>query len=304
MAEKNTVQRGTLLEPETVTEIFSKVKGHSTLAKLCGQTPVSFNGNDFFTFSMDDEATVVGESEKKAAGKAALGKVTMRPVKIEYGARFSDEFIYGTDEKKLEVIKAFAEGAAVKFARAVDILGFHGVNPRTKSVVAALGDNYIDKAVSDNSAAIVYTEADPESNLEDAVAKLGDYECTGFAFSRDFAAAMAKLKVNGVKQYPEFALGANPGSLNGTTCDVNSTVSFNDSNDRAIIGDFNKAFKWGYAKTLPLEVIKYGDPDNSGRDLAGHNEVYLRTEAYIGFAILDPKAFAAVQTNTTAVSEK
>ncbi|WP_294407815.1 phage major capsid protein [uncultured Ruminococcus sp.] len=295
MAGENTIQRGTLLEPETVTEIFSKVKGHSTLAKLCGQTPVSFNGNDYFTFSMDDEAAVVGESEKKTAGKAALGKVTMRPVKIEYGARFSDEFIYGTDEKKLEVIKAFAEGAAVKFARAIDILGFHGLNPRTKTVVAALDKNYIDKAVADNSASVTFTEADPESGLEDAVAMLGDYECTGFAFSREFAAAMAKLKVNGVKQYPEFALGANPGSLNGTACDVNSTISFNDNGDAAIVGDFVKAFKWGYAKSLPLEVIRYGDPDNTGRDLAGHNEVYLRTEAYIGFAVLDPKAFAAVK---------
>lgn len=291
----NTIQRGTLLEPETVTEIFSKVMGHSTLAKLCGQTPVSFNGNDYFVFSMDDEAAVVGESEAKSAGKAALGKVTMRPIKIEYGARFSDEFIYGTDEKKLEVIRAFAEGAAIKFARAIDILGFHGLNPRSKTAVAALGDNYIDKAVSDNSAAVTYTEADPESNLEDAVAKLGDYDCTGFAFSRDFAAAMAKLKVNGVKQYPEFALGANPGSLNGTACDVNSTINFNSGNDRAVVGDFNRAFKWGYAKQLPLEVIQYGDPDNTSRDLKGHNEVYLRTEAYIGFAVLDPKAFAAVQ---------
>lgn len=300
MAETiNTIQRGTLLEPETVTEIFSKVKGHSTLAKLCGQSPVSFNGNDFFTFSMDDEATVVGESEAKSAGKAALGKVTMRPIKIEYGARFSDEFIYGTEEKKLEVIRAFAEGTGIKFARAIDILGFHGINPRSKTTVVSLGNNYIDKAITDNSAIVTYTPADPESNLEDAVAKLGDYNATGFAFTKDFATALAKLKVNGVKQYPEFALGANPGSLNGTACDINSTVNYNDSKDKAIIGDFTRAFKWGYAKNLPLEIIQYGDPDNTGRDLKGHNEIYLRTEAYIGFAILDSKAFAAVRETTT-----
>ena len=101
MAE--TIKRGTLLEPETVTSIFSTVKGHSSLAKLSGRDPVSFNGNDYFVFSMDDEADVIGESEAKSAGSAKLGKVTMRPLKIEYGARFSDEFIYGTDEKKLEV---------------------------------------------------------------------------------------------------------------------------------------------------------------------------------------------------------
>ena len=291
----DTIIRGTLLEPETVSDIFSNVKGHSTLAKLCAQNPVSFNGNDFFTFSMDDEAVVVGESEAKSAGKAALGKVTMRPIKIEYGARFSDEFLFGTEEKKLEVIRAFAEGAGIKFARAIDILGFHGLNPRAKTVVTALGNNYIDKAIADNSATVEYNSADPESNLEDAIALLGDNSATGFAFSKDFAASLAKLKVNGVKQYPEFALGANPGNLNGTACDVNGTVNFNGGSDRAIVGDFARAFKWGYAKELPLEVIQYGDPDNSGRDLKGHNEVYLRTEAYIGFAILDPKAFAAIK---------
>lgn len=291
----DTIIRGTLLEPETVSDIFSNVKGHSTLAKLCAQNPVSFNGNDFFTFSMDDEAVVVGESEAKSAGKAALGKVTMRPIKIEYGARFSDEFLFGTEEKKLEVIRAFAEGAGIKFARAIDILGFHGLNPRAKTVVTALGNNYIDKAIADNSATVEYNSADPESNLEDAIALLGDNSATGFAFSKDFAASLAKLKVNGVKQYPEFALGANPGNLNGTVCDVNGTVNFNGGSDRAIVGDFARAFKWGYAKELPLEVIQYGDPDNSGRDLKGHNEVYLRTEAYIGFAILDPKAFAAIK---------
>ncbi|MBP3891473.1 MAG: hypothetical protein J6D29_04800 [Solobacterium sp.] len=64
----------------------------------------------------------------------------------------------------------------------------------------------------------------------------------------------------------------------------------------AIIGDFANAFKWGFAKQLPLEVIEYGDPDNTGRDLKGHNEVYLRTEAYLGHAILVPAAFAAVVT--------
>ena len=75
MAE--TIKRGTLLEPETVTSIFSTVKGHSSLAKLSGRDPVSFNGNDYFVFSMDDEADVIGESEAKSAGSAKLGKVTM-----------------------------------------------------------------------------------------------------------------------------------------------------------------------------------------------------------------------------------
>ena len=44
-----------------------------------------------------------------------------------------------------------------------------------------------------------------------------------------------------------------------------------------------------------FEVIEYGDPDNAGSDLKGHNQVYLRAEAYIGWAVLDGNAFAKIE---------
>ncbi|MDM5146158.1 hypothetical protein ICE98_03295 [Lactococcus lactis] len=70
---------------------------------------------------------------------------------------------------------------------------------------------------------------------------------------------------------------------------VNKTVSDMSltQRDRAIIGDFANGFKWGYAKEVPLEVIQYGDPDNSGLDLKGYNQVYIRAELFLGWGILD-----------------
>ena len=47
------------LPHELVTDIFSKVKGHSSLAALCGQTPIPFTGTDVMVFSMDGEAELV-----------------------------------------------------------------------------------------------------------------------------------------------------------------------------------------------------------------------------------------------------
>ena len=41
--------------------------------------------------------------------------------------------------------------------------------------------------------------------------------------------------------------------------------------------------------------MEYGDPDNTGKDLKGYNQVYLRLEAYIGWGILDPDAFARIE---------
>lgn len=111
-----------------------------------------------------------------------------------------------------------------------------------------------------------------------------------------FSSALARLKANGVRLYPELAWGGNPSYLNGLAIDVNNTVSFGTSKDQAILGDFQNAFKWGYAKEVPIEVIPYGDPDNSGVDLKGSNQVYIRGEVYVGWGILIPASFGRIVT--------
>jgi hypothetical protein len=121
----------------------------------------------------------------------------------------------------------------------------------------------------------------------------------GIAMSPVAGAAMAAIKVNGVPQYPEFRFGQNPGAFYGMGSDVNGTVNVTGSatgaqTDHVIVGDFQNAFRWGYAKNIPLEVIEYGDPDGQG-DLKRTNEVVLRAEAFIGWGILDANAFAIVK---------
>jgi hypothetical protein len=101
---------------------------------------------------------------------------------------------------------------------------------------------------------------------------------------------------NGPKRYPELAWGANPGVINGLRTDINRTVSdMTGDAGRAYIGDFS-AFRWGYAKEIPMEVIEYGNPDNDADagDLKGHNQVYIRCELFIGWGILDAAAFARI----------
>lgn len=293
MSINKTVERGELFDAKLVSEIFNKVKGKSSLAKLCGQDPIPFNGIKEFTFSMDSEIDIVAESGAKSNGGATITPVTIVPIKVEYGARVSDEFMYASDEEAIDMLKAWTEGFARKLAKGFDLMGFHGINPRTGSASALIGKNSFDTA--DDLEAVEFDASDVEGCLEAAIAKIGDNDVTGYAFSKDFASALSKVKEQGVSQYPEFKLGGNPGVLSGIPCDVNSTVSYGDT-DSAIVGDFQNAFKWGIAKNLPLEVIEYGNPDNDASlgDLKGHNQVYVRSEAYIGWGILDPGAFARV----------
>lgn len=291
-----TMEKGTLFNPETVKDLFSKVSGRSSIAKLSKSMPVAFNGNEIFVFSMDDEANIIAEGTVKPAGSIKLEPVKIIPIKIEYGARITDEFLYASEEKQLDILKAFNEGYAKKVARALDIMAFHGVNPRTKTASDLIGTKSFD--TNPGVSVIEYDVANIEDNIESAIAAVSEsYDVNGMAMSKTFSSALASLTVNGVKQYPELAWGANPGNVHGMPVDVNSTVSFNSSKDMAIVGDFQNAFKWGYAKEIPLEVIKYGDPDQSGKDLKAYNQVYLRCETYIGWAIMDPTAFSRIVDN-------
>ena len=288
------LSKGTLFDPELVTDLINKVKGKSSLAVLSKQVPVSFNGNKIFTFTLDKDVDVVAENGKKSEGGVSVEPVKIIPIKIEYGARISDEFLFAADEEKINVLKAFNEGFAKKVARGLDLMAMHGVNPRTKLASTVIGTNHFDNLVSQK---VVYTKAQVEENIESAIALVhGSNEVvSGMAMSTEMSSELAKLKVNGVKQYPELAWGANPGSINGLPVDINTTVSEGiDNKEKAIVGNFANMFKWGYAKEIPLEVIEFGDPDNSGKDLKGYNQVYLRAEAYIGWGILDEKAFARI----------
>lgn len=293
--------RGTMLPPQIVEGMFNKVGGHSSLAALGANAPIPFNGTKEFTFTLDKEADIVAENGAKSNGGATVDYVTIIPIKFEYGARVSDEFLYGSEEYRLGVLQSFAEGASKKFARGMDLAGMHGVNPRTGTESDVVGDNCFDKKVTNE---VLYVAANADENIDTALSMVeaADGTATGIAMSPTMRSAIAQIKANGMRVYPEFAFGAAPKSLGGMELDVNNTVNGASSKDVAIVGDFANAFKWGYSKEIPLEVIEYGNPDNDAQlgDLKGHNQVYLRAEVYIGWGILAPEYFSRIVTELSA----
>lgn len=287
------LSKGTLFPEVLVTQLINTVKGHSSLIALSQQIPIAFNGNEIFTFSMDSDIDVVAENGKKSHGGISLEPKKVNPIKVEYGARVSDEFMYASDEARIEILRPFQEAFAKKLARGLDLMAMHGINPRTKAASTVIGDNHFDKAVTQTAK---FDAADPDAIIQTAVnmVQAGERSVTGLALSPAFASALAAYKVNGVPQFPEFRWGSTPASANGLAVSVNNTVSANSSTDRAIVGDFASMFKWGYAKQIPMEIIPYGDPDNTGKDLKGYNQVYIRCEAYLGWAIMDGNSFVRI----------
>lgn len=297
MATAHTLTRGSLFPAELIPEFINLVNGKSSLAKMSGAKPIPFNGVTQFTFNFDNEVDIVAENGAKSAGGATVAPITITPIKIEYGMRVSDEFDFGSEEVRLNYLRAFADGWAKKVARGIDIMALHGVNPRTGLSASALNNNNFDAVVTNT---VSYTGTNADKDIEDAIALVqgGDHDVTGMIMGKTIKAALsAQTTTDGHKLYPELAWGNAPSTINGLPVDTNSTVEFNSSNARAYTGDFANFFKWGIAKELPIEVIRYGNPDNDtvAGDLKGHNQVYIRGEAYIGWAIMDKDAFAKIE---------
>ena len=295
----NVLTKGTTLPTQIVEEMFNAVRGESALAKLAPQRPIPFNGTTEMVFTLDHEASVVGENEAKVNGGATVTPVVIRPYKFEYGTRVSDEFLYGTEEYRMDVLRTFAEGAARKFARALDIAALHGLNPYSNTASTVIGTNNFESAITNS---ITYVAASADANVESALAlvEAAGVMADGMAMGTTMKADVAALTVNNAQKYPAFAWGAAPETLGSMTLAVNPTVEIHATGAsttlHGLVGDFS-AFKWGYAKDIPLEVIEYGNPDNDANagDLKGHNQVYLRAEAYIGWGILAPAFFAKIE---------
>ena len=292
------LSKGALFPEELVPGLIQKTTGASALAALCASSPIPFNGMKEFTFQLDSEVDIVAENGAKGKGGATVTPVTIVPIKIEYGARISDEFMYASEDAQLDYLTAFSDGFAKKVARGIDLMAFHGVNPRSGTASAVIGTNHFDSKVTQ---IVTQNTATADADVEAAIAMVqgSDRDVNGIVMAPAFRSALAALtKTGGDRMYPELAWGNKPGTLNGLTAQSISTLSANSSKDMALIGDFQNCFKWGYAKQIPIEVIQYGNPDNDATlgDLKGHNQVYLRGEVYLGWGILDAAAFAMIKS--------
>jgi len=296
MANKTSL--GTQFPAHLVPELVNLVQGHSALAKLSGARPIPFAGETAFTFSLGGEVSIVGEGANKPAGDAVLTPKTIRPIKMVYQHRVSNEFVYASEQERIPYLQAFADGFAKKIARGIDIAAMHGINPADRADASFKATNSFDGLISN---VVTYSAAAVDDNIDAAISAVTGAERTvsGIAMSPAAGSALSKIKVSGVVQYPEFRFGQNPDAFYGMKSDVNGTVSVTGTasgavTDQVIVGDFQNAFRWGYALNIPMEVIEYGDPDGQG-DLKRTNEVVLRAEAFVGWGILDNSSFAIVR---------
>lgn len=272
------------------------------LGNLVAERPTLFGSVNGATFSGVPRAAIVGESEAKPGEEPfSLTPFSAEPIKLVTQVRTSDEFRWADEDYQLGILDdlvAPAIGASI--GRAVDLLAFHGINPKLGTVTAKM-PKYLSQALN-----VVEVDGAPTSELNEAVglvAATGTAMPSGIAMDAAYNYALATEvypaghSLAGQPVYPTMAFNGID-AWRGLTLAKSSTVSGRpevaDTKIRAVVGDFSE-IKWGFQRNFPIQMLEYGDPDNTGRDLAGHNEVLLRAEAVVYIAIGDLSKFAVAK---------
>jgi hypothetical protein len=176
---------------------------------------------------------------------------------------------------------------------------FHGINPLTGTAVASIvvGDRI---ATTTNAVEITTaTLTTPDIVLEQAAGLIisDGYVPNGVAFDPTYAWTIATARyADGRKKYPEVGYGANITAFEGLQAFSSSTVSATpeatNTNIKAIVGDWS-LLRWGVQRRIPVELIRFGDPDGQG-DLKRKNQIALRLEVVYGWGVMDLDGFAKV----------
>lgn len=264
------------------------------VSKLTSTLPeVQIGDTEFFDLSSRTKGEVVGEAAAKSPTPTNQALRHIRTTKIQYTERLSEEFLLYDRAKQLGIIEKLAEKWMMKdFLHDLDTVILHGVNPLSGTAASSLQD-YLTKAGSCILIPSTGDDADDiNTDLQNAIASVE--EVNGIAFSNEAASKLASLTDNGIQVYPSLGkFGLNVETFEGIDAAKSKEVGeYNDT--KLVVGDWN-ALKWGIAAEMPVELIRYGDPDGEG-DLKRYNQVALRYEVVFGFGIANPDAFAVVQT--------
>lgn len=271
------------------------------LSRLAPQDPqIKVGSTDHFVFTGTPKAELVGESAAKSSMSGVPGKVVAKTYKVQVTYRFSNEVQWEDEDYQTGLVDQLVGNIAVALSRALDLIAIHGVNPLTGTVSGAVVE-YFRRA--GNGVNVVEATNKPNADIIAAASALqgAGYVATGIALDPAYAGALARTTVSDTdtrQLYPELGLGFQVDSFQGLQAASSDTVSGRqelaeaDATVRALMGDFN-AFQWGVAREIPLEKIEFGDPDGNG-DLKRTNEIAIRAEAVLGFAIFDGAAFSLI----------
>lgn len=281
--------------------LWKKAQTGSAVAALSGQEPQKFGEVTHMTLTGRPRAELVGEGADKGDTNGTFGSKVVTPHKFQVTMRFNEEVQWADEDYQLGVLDTLAAEGGEALARALDLGVFHGINPRAGTAAASIvaGDRI---GTTTNSVEITTaTLTTPDIVIEQAAGLViaDGYMPDGIAFDPTYAWTIATSRyADGRKKYPELGFGGNITAFEGLKAYSSTTVSglpeaSANSNIKAIVGQWD-ALRWGVQKRIPVELIKFGDPDGLG-DLKRKNQIALRIEVVYGWGVMDLDAFSTVK---------
>lgn len=287
---------GIVMPKELVEPIWKKAIDESVIARLSKEQPQKFGESEAMTLVGTPRAELVGEGDSKSPSGITFGSKTVVPRKLQTTVRVSEEVMWADEDHQLSVLAEVGEAIGYSLARALDLVGIHGINPLTGAASASITD------ALKTATNIVTAGEDGEIDIEAAIGLIlaDHYRPNGVALDSNFAYDLATLRyADGRKKFPEIGLTNKLYGFAGLNASSSDTVSGSPeiaiaSKILAVVGNWD-AFKWGVQRQIKLRVITAGDPDGQG-DLNRQNQVALRAETVYGIGVMDLNAFALIKT--------
>jgi len=284
-----------VLMPRNIADgMVKETQTGSTVAALSGREPMRFGEVDYITFNDFPKAEFVAEGAEKSDTTGSFDFVTATPKKAQVTMRFNQEVQWADEDYQLGIFRELSSAGAVALSRALDLGVYYRINPLTGTAITGW-TNYL-------NATTLRVEAgsDPDADMEAAVGLLisAQKSVTGVAFDPSYAWTLATARYpDDRKKYPELGFGVGITNFGGLPASVSNTVSgrpeATDTGVRAIIGDFASGIRWGVQRSLPVELIRFGDPDGQG-DLKRQNQIALRLEIVYGWYVFTDR-FAVIE---------
>ena len=266
-------------------------KTDSVVAKLSNREPMRFGEVDYITFNDFPKMEYVGEGQDKASQTTSFGAVTAKPHKGQVTLRFNEEVQWADEDYQLGILREVAAAGQVALSRGLDLGLLHRVNPLPGTVMTN-----VDSYVTATTNVVTQGTAEADADVRAAVGLLvnSSKSVNGIAIDPKFAWSLAGLQQlsggqpTGTPRYPSLGFGTNITDFMGISAAQGDTVSgmpeAADTKVRAILGDFQNGIRWGVQRELPVEIIRFGDPDGQG-DLKRKNQVALRLEIVYGWYV-------------------
>lgn len=278
----------------------------SYISKLRNEEPVDLTTESVLSFTNYSGAQAVAEGAPKAETPFGTKVNKVERGQVVSQVRVSTRALKKAEANKVKVLEGAQKTLAEGFGKSLDIILTHNTSPLDGSATVdftrglATGADTLVHSIAPDEA--------PDAALRAAIAEqwTAEKNVNGIAVTPAFYAKLAyQTDSQNRLLYPQFtALPEDEWYFDGvkvvrTSAIANKRYVPNSefaTNIDFLLGD------WGtlsYGVELEtLELITTGDPDNTGRDLKGHNEVMLRLESLVEAVIVDKAAIVVGKRET------